>query len=218
MGLDWQLVSSAPRPGNEAAVSMIDATISALWASAVDGVMYEWLSPQIDKLAEQRAALVEELDWHAIAGAPRVGIDPEALAFMLANEDIYRPYRRADDVPWPDALAGIMMKLHGKPVSEAARDRDALPMFAASAASTNRYDFRGQVIYELEPVLGRELAAEAAVPHSAPQCVDYAARIEHAASRHVGTTKHEKLVIAASGAVAWLRYWGERKAGFWPWF
>jgi len=216
MGLDWHLVSP-PLPGKESELAELDAEIAALWEQedGDDGGTDE-LYRQIDALQERRGALLDKLDCAAIAGAPRVGVDPEAVAFLLANETLFRPHPGDGDLPWPDHVEQLAIRLHDRYLTEASRDRDALPRFPAGPVSSNRYDFRGQVMLELEPILGEDLVLEAGEPHTAAGCIDYAARIERAISMHREDDGVADLVEAARSVVVWLRYWGERRMGFSP--
>ena len=221
MGLDWHL-TPPPLPTKEAAIARLDAQLAALWRrhdeayDNDDDETRDKVMAEIERRLEQRSALFEKLDCAAVAGAPRIGVDPEALAFLRANEAVFRPHHHTEDLPWDEHVAQLATKLHARYLTEASRDREALPMFPAGPSSTNRYDFRGQVMLELEPILGKELLDEAGEPHDAAQCVDYAARIEQAISPHLDDDKVERLVIAAQAVAVWLRYWGERRMGFTP--
>lgn len=219
MGLDWHLVSPL-LPGKEHELAQLDEEIAALWeredGEDEDEDEREATHRQLEVLHARRSELFEHLDCAAIAGAPRVGVDSEAIAFLVANETTFRPQRSDGDLPWPDHVAQLAPKLHNRYLVEASHDRDALPMFPAGLVSGNRYDFRGDVMLELEPILGTELVYEAGEPHTAAECIDYAARIEQAIIGHLDDHRVEPLVIAARGVVVWLRYWGERRMGFSP--
>jgi hypothetical protein len=221
MGLDWHL-TPPPLPGKEPAIARLDAQLAELWQrhneayDNDDDETRDKVMADIEPLLMHRSSLFENMDCAAVAGAPRVGVDPEALVFLRANEALFRPQHRKDDLPWDEHVEQLAANLHGRYLIEASRDREALPIYSAGPVSNNRYDFRGQVMLELEPILGKKLLDEAGEPHDAGQCLDYAARIEQAISPHLDDDKVANLVVAAQGVAVWLRYWGERRMGFAP--
>jgi hypothetical protein len=223
MGLDWHLAAPA-LPGHDSQIAAIDdqlesifAEINALEAAGVfdDGIDAEGskLFKASDELRARRKALLVVPG--AVAGAPRLGIDPEATKWLANAHDEFQKYMPFDPKRWPGFLDTLKKKYRGCHVAQLSRDRDAIPAFPAGvgvgmiAMVGGNYDFRGQVVASCGEVIGDELVSASCRPMSAEDACELAARLEQ---RMTGCGDAQVVDIVGAAA-RWLRYWGEHGFG-----
>jgi hypothetical protein len=158
MGLDWNPIGR-PKPGFEAEFSALERELDSLGhpsqpkpsflkslASAFSGRNDEdRKSAIVDRMAEIILPVYE------ILGAPRVGSDPQADAWMIAH------VRKDDPTASP---AAILAEHAGYHVLDLLPANPGFPVYSSwGYEGVDRYTFRAKFLDPLEPVLGKELIA-----------------------------------------------------------
>lgn len=196
MGLDWIPVPP-PKPGKGAEVRRLRAEHKKL--RAIED-------------ADRAGAIERELDALLLStgealGAPRVGEDAEADAWVLAN---FADLSLSADVKARGGAACVDA-LRGKYVLGLAKHRGG--MGAVTGMLAGATSFRGKII-DRTPV-SEELKEEAYVDHTARELVSYGKSLQEAAAAIVPGEGHKENVEAAA---RWCLFWGRKGFGMHAWY
>jgi len=202
-----------PRPGKEADFAGLTARINEL-----DGryALSDDERARLEKMVNQREGIAI-LPWEEI-GCPRIGRDEAADRWL---EEQYRTRHVDPEDEWHGrTLAEVREDLEGVYVEELAAEPDG--MAGIIGPLTGLLDFRGKVVGYCEAIIGEELAWEAYEPHTAEECLVYAACIDQKLGEFL--EEHDALddeeiesIEELFEAVRWLRFWGGRGFGYEPW-
>lgn len=222
MGLDLMLDGFAPHAGREAECQALNARLAVL---DDDDALPQARRQQL------RAALRDELaristSPYDVIGAPRVGFDARATEWFRVH--CYKPNRdeaRAQrsrlegklSSPfidyWSRRFEQVLRDERGRYVVALAADKRGLS--PASGILTSSLDLRGSLLARAES-LPSDLQHEAFDDHHAQASLDYAHRLEEAV--RVVPTPHRPDVEGVRQAIAWMRFWGERRFGWTAWY
>jgi hypothetical protein len=224
LGLCWKLLTP-PKPGKEQELETVERRLEHLWRQVDDASedrrdrVLDIVRPQTEILEMQRRALSEQIDPCIVAGAPSLGIDPGAEAWLRDQKERWRELRIWPGTPpWPEFVAQYMAKFHGAYVVGASRDVMAIPRPEARVEVTGPYGLDASFFYALEDV-DDELLDEAHRRHTAGQMLEFKDRlttflVEHEARLAGGDGKLlTGLIVCAAN---WLDYWGGNGFGFEP--
>jgi hypothetical protein len=163
----------------------------------------------------------------ATLGAPRVGFDPAADAWLR---------RKLIEAGRAKQQASVAKEMRGYYVLDLLPDCDGFPVYSNSGlyGDLERFSFRAQFLKDVEDVLGAELMERAYSTMSADELEDYGralllkarafakrkrvARVEsvRAADFPEGSAAARAHILFA--AAKWCLFWAERGHGLDPWF
>lgn len=208
MGLDWVLHKHKARPGFEERYATVTRMLDQMREQD------EAESPQLEE--EMKKVSVSPYE---VVGAPQVGIDEEATEWFRKNN--YEPARADAEAGkghdefrefWKQDFETCLEKFKGRYVMELARDKGGEASVTGIAVSS--VDFRGKVLRFIDG-LDEGLVNESYEDHTAEECLDYAKRLEEQMPNVPDGPEGKELL---QGAIAWLRFWGERGFGYWAWY
>lgn len=236
MGLDWNPMPKA-KPGHEAEFAQLLPLILAEDKDAGDDehlddedIEDEDVDGEDDEADDgESSELVER--FHAITqpvfetlGAPRVGIDPDADAWLVENVK-------------PEHLDEAREQMQGYCVLDLLPECDGFPVYSnypLGMEGLDRYSFRGKFLDDVEDVIGEELYARAFEKQTAADLESYGqallakgrAYAKQHGVEHVESVRepafeddsHEARAHILFAAGKWCVYWGSRGHGLLPWF
>lgn len=222
MSLYWKLLLPA-RAGHERELEQVQQQIDAKWSAYDDAGAQDEprLLADIDALKQQRGALsLPPETLMNIAGAPRLGIDPRAEAWLRAQRDAWAESGAWSGIPaWDDFVAAYMKKAHGAFILQASNVA-AVPVIEAPTELTGPYGLDVSFLLALEN-FDEELVAEAYDRHDPAAMLAYKDRLLVAIADVAGGAPNEdsNLVLGLVVTTAnWLAFWGERGLGLEPIF
>jgi hypothetical protein len=213
MGLDWNPLPR-PRPGHEAEFERL-------------------LAVDLERLAERdreahlgRFAEITEAPWETL-GAPRVGFDPEADAWLRE-----RLREQGQEERFPEALA----EMRGYYVLDLLPESPGLPVYGSLGyEGVDRYTFQGKFLDDARELIGEELYRRAWDRMTATELHAYgeallAAARRFAARHGLEALEHEResptddeasaawRVHIVFSAAAWCLWWAARGHGLEPYW
>lgn len=235
MGLDWNPIGRA-KPGFEAEFSKLERELDGLAdpsrAPPRPSLLKSLLSAFTGRhLEDRKSAIVGRMaeistPVYETLGAPRVGTDPKADAWMIARV-------REDD---PTASAQAILDEHrGYRVLDLLPDNAGFPVYATGGyEGTDRYTFRAQFLQRQKPRLGKDLIEAGYEPMTAAglgrhgerllaKATDWAAEIgrpELLTQRDPpeNATPDEDGCHITASAAQWCLFWSRHGCGMEPYF
>lgn len=205
MALDWLLDKARPREGREAEYEALLAQWQRLPKGHPDR---EALRPKLEDVS------IEVWD---VIGCPRVGRDEEADRWL---EDQWRQIQNlSEGDPVPPHLKAYCGRPFDQVLSEHANHpiiglaKDQKGFSPVRQVMLGPLDYPGQIIGACKH-LPDSLRREAYESHGASDCVEFAGRLEQAAT----DIEEDEVRWMIEAAAEWLRYWGGRGFGFMAWF
>lgn len=203
MGLDWMLHAQRPKTGCTPEYLRIKDKLNALAGDEnVTDEQRKTLQKDLKSALEQVS-----VSPFTVIGAPQVGIDAEATAWL--RKEVYEPVqvRVAEEMGktaprdpakpqwndrndafiayWSRPFDQVLQDEHGKYVVELAKEPDGVAAITGMLCSS--LDFRGKAV-ALSVVVDEDLRNEAFDDHDANACLDYAERL--VASLHAYKEEH----------------------------
>lgn len=213
MGLDWNPMSR-PKPGYEADVDRI-------------------LSLDLDSLDEaarvsaiERFQQITEAPYETL-GAPRVGHDSEANAWLLS---------RLKEQGRESEYGDVLKDMHGYYVLDLLPDSPGLPVYSSAGYDgVDRYTFRAKFLDDVEAIIGEELYHRAWARMSARELLAYGSALltvarAYAREHRLTDLEHRRLPPDADedtpesnahilfSAARWCIWWAERGHGLDPYY
>jgi hypothetical protein len=231
LGLDWNPLAR-PKAGEEAEFERLFNDLKSEQTSRGAGLLSRLLGPRRLTKVEREAKLerfqaISEAPFVTL-GAPRVGIDPAANAWLHGK--LQANGKLAD-------LDQARQEMHGYYVLDLLPPCDGFPLYSNHGAyeGVDRYSFRGQFLNDTKHIIGPELHEQAWSRMLARELEAYAAALEEATrpwAERAGVAQVERAIEAPPfgeddpasqahilfGAVRWCRFWASRGHGLEPWF
>jgi hypothetical protein len=177
MGLDWVLKSKIIAGKEEEHAEVRKKRLEARDkyyeqdALGADKLVLSELKETLDRLEDKENEL--EINPFAVLDCPRVGIDPEATAYVVKQ---YSEYGRPEFLERYPTLESWLKANHGKYVPELAKNKDGLGKITGIV--TGPESFRGKVIGYAEKIIGQKLAEQAYQDMDPEEMESYANALE----------------------------------------
>lgn len=202
MGLDW-IPASPPKPGKGVEVRRLRAELKKLREveGAYDAARVDAIDAEIDALLLSTGEAV---------GAPRVGEDAEADAWVLANlRDLNLP---AEVIA--EGGAACVDALRGKYVLALAKTQGGMGAVVGMLAGAT--SFRGKILARTP--ISEELKEAAYADHTARALVSYGKSLQEAAAAIEPGEDHDGHKEDVEAAARWCLFWGRKGFGMYAWY
>jgi hypothetical protein len=221
MELAWKLLLPA-RAGQERELETVHRRIDVLWEKFDDADEDEEpeILAEIERMKMQRQALSQSIELPMqLAGAPRLGIDPAAEAWLRRQRDAFAENGKwSGTPPWDDFVAAYVQRWKGGYILDASNPL-AVPWRSAPEDLAGPYAVDVSFLRMLDG-LDQELIDEATTRHDAAAMLDYKERLLAAIAPMAIEPELEddaKFVVGLIVSIAnWLQFWAGHGFGFEP--